>query len=117
MSNLTLIGKEETVFLSETTKEQIKKVLLTNFSAEKIILFGSQARGTADKHSDVDIMIVSKSSKDKFTLASEIRRALINFDYAFDIVTFTLEEYNREKEIPGTVSRYATKEGIVLYES
>lgn len=103
--------------LTEIAKEEIKRILLSNFSPEKIILFGSQARGTAEKRSDVDLLIISNTSKDEFQLATEMRKALLKLDYAFDIVTFTPEQYNKEKEIPGTVSRYASKEGIVLYES
>ena len=93
--------------LSESAREQIKRMLLANFSLEKIIMFGSQARGTADKRSDVDLLVISNVNKDKFILAREIREALLKLDYAFDIVTFTPEEYDKEKEILGTVSRYA----------
>ncbi|MHB9012120.1 MAG: nucleotidyltransferase family protein, partial [Ignavibacteriaceae bacterium] len=43
------------IMLSEIVKNQIKERLLEKFDPEKIILFGSQSRGTADERSDVDI--------------------------------------------------------------
>jgi len=33
--------------------------LVAGFHPQRIILFGSQARGTADEHSDVDLLVVS----------------------------------------------------------
>jgi predicted nucleotidyltransferase len=103
--------------LTEQIKDQIKENLLSNFSLEKIILFGSQARGTADKKSDVDLLVIASSFNDRFKIMREIRRSLLAFDYAFDIIAVTPEEYERDKNIPGTIARYASKEGIAIYES
>jgi len=47
--------KEGHYMVSEETLTEITKRLINGFHPDKIILFGSQARGTADKHSDVDI--------------------------------------------------------------
>jgi hypothetical protein len=44
-------------------------------------------------------------------------RALAELDYAFDVLVSTPEEFERDRRIPGTVSRYADKEGKVLYGS
>ncbi|MGD1008341.1 MAG: nucleotidyltransferase domain-containing protein [Ignavibacteriaceae bacterium] len=51
--------------------------LLLNFSLEKIILFGSQARGTADNKSDVDLLIIASGFNDRFKIMREIRRSLL----------------------------------------
>jgi uncharacterized protein len=103
--------------LTELVKNQIKDNLLLNFSLKKIILFGSQARGTADNKSDVDLLIITSGFNDRFKIMREIRRSLLFLDYAFDIIAVTPEEYERDKNIPGTIARYASKEGIAIYES
>lgn len=46
------------------TKEQIILAvdrLVEKFHPQRIILFGSQARGMADDHSDVDLLVVASS--------------------------------------------------------
>jgi hypothetical protein len=47
----------------------------------------------------------------------EMDRALGDLEYAVDILVSTPEEFRRDRLIPGTVSRYADKEGKVLYEN
>ena len=102
--------------LSEQEKEEIKQRLLSKFNLQKIILFGSQARGTSDNKSDVDLLIISELNEDRFNLMDRMRVCLMQLNYAFDVIILTENEFERDKKYPGTVARYATKEGIVLYE-
>jgi hypothetical protein len=46
----------------------------------------------------------------------EMDRALDGLDNAFDIIILTPEEFQRDSHILGTVGRYASQEGKVLYE-
>jgi predicted nucleotidyltransferase len=102
--------------LTEQVKNQIKERLLEKFNLDKIILFGSQARGTADKKSDVDILVISESGEDKFKMMNQMRSQLLAIDYAFDVIILSQKEFERDSKYPGTVARYAAKEGIILYE-
>jgi predicted nucleotidyltransferase len=102
--------------LTNETKTEIKNKLLEKFELKRIILFGSQARGTADSKSDVDLLIISSDFTDRYKMMREIRRSLLSLNFAFDIIAITPEEYNRDKNIPGTIARYASKEGTVIYE-
>jgi predicted nucleotidyltransferase len=110
-----LINQSNNVMLSQEDKTKIKERLLSKFSLEKIILFGSQARGTANSKSDVDLLIISKTDKDRFSLMSQMTKELLTLDYAFDVIVLSENEFERDRNIPGTVARYAVKEGIVLY--
>jgi len=101
--------------LSEDLKEQIKERLLSKFNPEKIILFGSQARGTADEKSDIDILVISDINEDKFSLMHQMSSLLIQLNYAFDVIVLTKEEFERDKKYPGTIARYASREGVILY--
>ncbi|MBI2419304.1 MAG: nucleotidyltransferase domain-containing protein [Ignavibacteriales bacterium] len=56
--------------ITEQTIEQIKRILLSEHEIEQIILFGSQARGDADKNSDIDLLLISKNIQNRFELIS-----------------------------------------------
>lgn len=103
--------------LSEKTKKEIKNRLLNKFELNKIILFGSQAIGKADKRSDIDLLIIVPKINNRIKLMGEIRNEFLSLDYAFDIITVTPKEFEIDKEIPGTVSRFASLGGITLYEA
>ena len=90
--------------------------LVNRFDSLRIILFGSQARGTADKRSDVDILVVTNFSGKRRPLAVEMDLALKGVGFARDIIVLTPEEFDMDKEIPGTVARPAAREGKVLHE-
>ncbi len=90
--------------------------LVDGFHPDKIILFGSQARGTANKYSDVDILVICPTKGSRRALALDMYRALESLGIAKDIVVLTEDEYERNRKIPGTIARPAWLEGRVLYE-
>ena len=95
----------------------MRQRLVDRFHPEKIILFGSQARGTADDRSDVDILVVCSFAGKRRHLMLEMDRALTGLGLARDIMVLTPEEFELDRHIPGTIARPAWKEGKVLYES
>jgi len=90
--------------------------LVAGFHPQRIILFGSQARGTADEHSDVDLLVVSPVEGSRRALMVAMDRVLKGLGIARDIVVLTPEEFDRDKNIPGTVARPAWLEGKIIYE-
>jgi predicted nucleotidyltransferase len=104
--------------ISEKTIQAAASRLVEEFNPERIILFGSYARGTADEHSDVDLLVITRAAErgNRHKMASEMDRALWGLSMARDVVILTPEEFEEDKEIPGTLSRYASKEGRLLYE-
>ncbi len=103
--------------LSNETLLEVKERLVDGFHPEKILLFGSQARGTADDRSDVDILVVCSFEGKRRHLMLEMDRALRGLNLARDIMILTPEEFELDRHIPGTIARPAWKEGRVLYES
>lgn len=101
--------------VSNETLLKVKARLVEGFHPERIILFGSQARGTADDRSDVDILVICSFEGKRRRLMVEMDGALEDIDCAFDIIILTPQEFQRDRRIPGTIGRYAQQEGRVLY--
>lgn len=90
--------------------------LVRGFAPQRIILFGSQARGTADARSDVDLLVILPVHGKRRRLVVDMDRALDGLGIARDIVVLTPREFERDRFIPGTIARPAATEGLVLYE-
>jgi predicted nucleotidyltransferase len=90
--------------------------IVERFHPEKVILFGSHARGTAGPDSDVDLLVVMQVEGSRRKQAAEIDGALIDRGLPLDLIVITPEELERQREQVGTVVRPAVREGIVLYE-
>jgi len=102
--------------ISDETLLEVKERLVDGFAPERIILFGSQARGAADARSDVDILIVCPVKGSRRALMLAMDRTLWGLKLTRDIIVLTPEEFERDCHIPGTVGRYAQQEGKVLYD-
>ena len=87
-----------------------------NFFPEKIILFGSYARGEATQHSDIDLLVVLSEVANKHEKAVEIRRIWSDFPVSKDIVITTPQEIDEYGQMVGRVLQPALREGKVLYE-
>jgi len=94
--------------------------LVEQFRPQRVILFGSQARGTADARSDVDLLVICPvlpGQGGRRALMVAMDRALRGVKVATDVIILTPEEFERDRLIPGTVARPAWREGRVLYEA
>lgn len=90
--------------------------LVEGFHPVRIILFGSQARQKADARSDIDLLVISDFGGSRRELMLRMNRSLKGLGIARDILVMRPEEFERDKDIPGTIARPAFQEGIVLYE-
>ena len=91
--------------------------IVQDFDPLQIILFGSQARGDADRDSDIDLLVVFAELTDKRKTAIDIGRALSDVPVAKDILVSTPEELERSRTRIGSVLRYAQQEGKVLWKN
>jgi predicted nucleotidyltransferase len=90
--------------------------ILVSHGVRRAGIFGSLARGETHSRSDVDLLIISRFKGKRRERIAELYGALIDSGFAQDIILMTPEEYEREREIPGTIARPASREGKVLYE-
>ena len=94
---------------------EIVKRIVRDFHPEKVILFGSHARGRGGPDSDVDILVVMPVEGSKREKAVEIGVALHDIRIPKDIIVTTPEDFEWRRAIPGTIERPAEQEGEVLY--
>ena len=94
----------------------IRQRLVARFRPRRIILFGSQARGTADARSDLDLLVVCPVRRKRRALVSAMYDALADLRIALDLVVLTPREFELDRQIPGTIARPAWLEGRVIYE-
>ena len=94
---------------------QMARVIVDRFDPERIILFGSHARGTAGPDSDVDLLVVMEVDGSRRRKAAEIGAALHDFPLSKDIIVTAPGEFEWRKEVAGTIERPAAREGKVLY--
>lgn len=105
---------------TKTLLESMVEVIVEIASPEKIILFGSQARGTARKDSDYDFLIIDadpfEEGRSRWKSVSKLGRALAKFRVPKDILLYSAEEVEQRRHWKNNVISYALKEGKVLYE-
>ena len=82
---------------------------------ERIIMFGSAARGEMGPNSDLDLLVVKSNVEHRGRLTGDITMTLIGAGQAVDVIVATPEDVERYGESIGLVSRPALKEGKVVY--
>jgi predicted nucleotidyltransferase len=93
----------------------IKRRIVRGFKPERIILFGSQARGDAEQDSDVDLIVVMREASNPRALASDIDVSLAGIPLATDVLVTTPEQLVEDADLIGTVFRPAVREGVTIY--
>lgn len=91
------------------------KRIAEQFQPEKIILFGSHARGNAGSDSDVDLMIVMPVSGSRREKAIEIELTLHDIPVAKDVIVVRPDDFRWRSKTVGTIERPAAREGKLLY--
>jgi len=97
--------------------EEIVHRIADQFSPDRIILFGSHARGDAREDSDIDLLVLFPEVDNPRARAAEVYAALIGCSaLPKDIVVSTTARFERYCNVVNTVYWPAAREGRVLYE-
>jgi len=109
------MSKTQTADATGKITEMVRRIA-EGFHPEKIILFGSHARGTAGPDSDVDILVVMpvKGSRRQQAVAIEVKLAGLGLPK--DVVLVTPEEFESYRNVVGSIVYPAAHEGYVVYE-
>ena len=82
---------------------------------ERIILFGSAARGTMGTNSDVDLLVVKRGKYDRGQVIDQIHHRLDGVGEAVDVIVVTPEDVERYGDSPYIVIYPALREGKLIY--
>ncbi|MEG2096673.1 MAG: nucleotidyltransferase domain-containing protein [Pseudoflavonifractor sp.] len=93
--------------------ERIKAQIVAQFNPLQILLFGSQAKGTATPKSDFDICIVAKT-ENKRRLLTDLY-CQVEAEKPIDFLLYTPEEWARCVEDKQSFAHKISREGVQLY--
>jgi uncharacterized protein len=99
---------------SGTLDEIIGRVVETT-RPDRIILFGSAARGKMGPHSDVDLLVVKSGRYDASRLTGRVYMNLGGIPEAVDIVLVTPEQVERYRRSQSLIIAPALREGRQVY--
>lgn len=100
---------------AQATIRQAVERLAADPRPQRIILFGSQARGDATAGSDIDLLVIESEVTDRAAEMVRLRRLLGPLPAAFDLLVYTHQEVERWGRDPGSVVYWALQEGRVLH--
>ena len=102
--------------LDRRTLDDIIRRVVETAQPEKIILFGSEARGDMGPNSDVDLLII-KEGADALALMARIYRKLHGVGAAVDAIVVSPDDVERFKDSHALIIKSALREGRVVYEA
>ena len=101
--------------LDEETLDDIIGRIVEVAQPERIVLFGSAARGSMTGNSDVDLLIIKEGGD--ANLRARIYERLYGLRVAVDAILVSPADVERYKNSHALVIKPALQEGRVVYES
>jgi len=97
--------------------EQVKNIIVSEIKPDKIILFGSRARGDYYEDSDYDILILKSHFKNRRKTLNDLRISLYKQGVcvAMDILLLDTDRYVQLSDVNGLVYKNIKQEGKVIY--
>jgi predicted nucleotidyltransferase len=101
--------------LSEATLQDIIRRIVDVAQPERIILFGSAARGEMGPHSDVDVLVVKRGDYNPSQVVGDIYMSLYGVRQAVDVLVVTPEQLEQYRDRHCLVIAPALREGKEMY--
>jgi predicted nucleotidyltransferase len=98
----------------ELVAEMVRRIA-ERFHPDRIILFGSRARGDAGPDSDADLLVVMPIAGSRRSIATAIDMALWGIDLPADVLVVSPSELEFARTAESGVLGPALREGKVLY--
>jgi uncharacterized protein len=95
---------------------EIARLIAEQFDVDRIVLFGSVARGDDGPDSDIDLLVVLPIVDSRHNDAVRILTALRHLPVPIDLVVVDSTRLDEQARIPGIV-RVAMREGKTLWQS
>ena len=100
--------------------DRMVRVIVDEVDPERVILFGSRARGDAKAGSDFDIIVVETEpfggGRNRYAEEVRLYRALAGCGAPTDVLVYSRDEVDHWRDSLNHVLARALREGKVLYE-
>src|SRR5579872_2804184 len=80
---------------------EVRHRLIEAAHPDKIILFGSYARGDFDKDSDLDLLVILPQVDDAFGEMDRLEQILLPLDMPVDVVVYSVDEVRERGHLRG----------------
>lgn len=105
----------QTTSIDQAVLDDIVRRIVEVAQPERIILFGSAARGEMGPHSDLDLLVIKAGEYHRGELTGDIYMNMFGAGAAVDIIVATPEDIERYGESPYLVYLPALRDGRVIY--
>jgi predicted nucleotidyltransferase len=96
--------------------EKAIKTIVRVAEPDKIILFGSHARGDDKPGSDYDLLVLKRGVRKRRALTQKIYLNFKNVGAPIDVIVADLDKYEHLKSDPYLIYSEAAKNGRMVYE-
>ena len=100
---------------SDELVQEIVRRIVEVADPDRIILFGSGARGDMGKHSDLDFLIIKSGEYSRRGLTGKVYRRMLGVGHSVDIVVSSPESVKRYKDFKPMIYYPALQEGMEVY--
>lgn len=90
--------------------------LLARFGAKAAYIFGSHARGEADEHSDIDVIVVAPTRQPPVERFRDYLPAILAAGVGVDLFVYTPEEFAALREEERPFLTHALENARLVYE-
>ena len=94
----------------------IVRRIVESAQPEKVILFGSRARGDAGPRSDFDVLVIKPSDEPRYRRSIPLYVALADLPVEVEVIVYTPEEVEEWSLVPQAFVTTAVREGTTIYE-
>ncbi len=101
---------------NDTIVRDIVRRIVNTAQPEKVILFGSQARGDARPDSDFDVLVIKQSDEPRYRRSIPLYIALADLPVEVEVMVYTPEEVDEWSQVPQAFVTTAVREGTTIYE-
>ncbi len=102
--------------IDENKIKQVAERIGIEANAERVILFGSHARGEANENSDVDFMIIAESNLPRFKRSRKLYKLFQPYPFSMDLLVYTPQEVKKGKKSHISFVSTVLREGKTLYD-
>ncbi len=102
--------------MAEQSLEKVLRIIIQTADPDRIILFGSRAKGQAKPDSDYDLCVLKHGLTQRRPLVRELYRSLLGVGVPVEVIVETPERFEQHKENPYLIYHEIDRDGQVVYE-